>query len=349
MKKYLLSALIITIVAATGCKKDKKTDLGNFFTGSIAINIPSHLIVSQPLDVSLTISITEPANNIKYEFSLPGFSTEATINDDGIVTGLTAPSEPGTYTVTASATHPDYNDLSALSRSVIVIDPSSQESYSGYIDGEASMTDSRDNKQYYYTHIGNLDWFTSNLRWAGAGQSVDSVAALDYIYGRLYTWEEATGGNSGSGLGGGPQGICPAGWAIPTNDDWEDFASVLAGESLAFEDIWEGLGATASAEVYLNKDRVWTIYSPDNRHTNDFRWNGVPAGSFSATTADPDNAPNIYSFINRGSGGLWWSATQENTDRAYYRHIDDQNANFLYGSGSKKYLGASVRCVRIHP
>ena len=347
MRRYLLPMLIM-IVATIGCKKDP-SETTNYIQGSISIKAPSHLLVSQLVDIKLNINITEPTSDIRYEFSLPDFSIQTVTNSDGIITGLTAPDSYGAYTITATATHPEYNSISALQHIVTVIDPSSHDSYSGYTNGEGSIIDTRDNTQYYYTNIGTLDWFTSNLYWDGAGQSIDSVKALDYIYGRLYTWEEATGGVSGSGLGGGPQGVCPAGWSIPTNDDWEDFATALKGAPLTYDDEWAGLGVISSAEVLLNSGRLWTIYSPDNRLTNTHKWNGVPAGNFAKTTTDPGNVPDSYIFQNRGRSGLWWSATERSADNASYRRIDDQIADFpIQDNASKEFIGVSVRCVRIH-
>ena len=338
MRKCLLPTLIIitVIVVIAGCKKaSKSTD--KYFQGTFSINIPSYLLVSQTLDISLNINFTEPLSDISYEFSMPDFSIEAVTNSDGIITGIVTPSTWGEYTVSVLATHPVYKSLSSA-KQVNVIDLSSQKSYSGYTNGENFIIDSRDNVQYYYTNIGNLDWFTSNLRWKGAGQSVDSVDVFDYIYGRLYTWEEAT-----------VVGVCPSGWSVPTNNDWEDFATALAGTPHTFDGVWTELGDRASAEVIVNNERLWYIYSPDNRHNNTHKWNGVPAGSFSRITTDPGNATDIYYFLNSGRSGLWWSATESSSDMAYYRHIDDQNADFPSEIGSKKYLGASVRCVRIHP
>jgi len=349
MRKYLLPVLII-ITAIAGCKGKNDENLDPNIQGSISIKVPSYMLVSQPVDIKLNINITKPESDISYEFSMPGFSIETAINSTGIVSGLIGPDSPGKYTVTAAATHDGYITLNALQQTVVVLDISSQDSYSGYQNGENIITDSRDNTQYHYTNIGVLDWFTSNLSWEGAGQSVDSVKALDYIYGRLYTWEEATGGLSGGGLGGGPRGVCPLGWAIPTNEDWIDFASALAGAPLTYNEVWTGLGDKASAEVRVDGDRLWVIYSPDNRHINTHKWNGVPAGNFAKTTTDPGNVPDRYVFLNRGRSGMWWSATESNSDMASYRYIDDLFSDFpAENSASKKNTGVSVRCVRIHP
>ena len=68
------------------------------------------------------------------------------------------------------------------------------------------------------------------------GEAVELEGADDIglVLGRLYTWKEATLGESKSGLGEGPQGICPDGWTVPTNEDWEALAKTLSGEEHPF-------------------------------------------------------------------------------------------------------------------
>ena len=57
------------------------------------------------------------------------------------------------------------------------------------------------------------------------------------MFGRLYTWNDATGGESASGLGNGVQGVCPEGWSIPTAEDWVDLAmAVNGGENVEFKE-----------------------------------------------------------------------------------------------------------------
>jgi uncharacterized protein (TIGR02145 family) len=58
---------------------------------------------------------------------------------------------------------------------------------------------------------------------------MQDIFLADYIIGN-----DATGKVSGSGLGGGPQGACPPGWTVPTNEDWEDLAKALKGSAVGF-------------------------------------------------------------------------------------------------------------------
>jgi len=49
------------------------------------------------------------------------------------------------------------------------------------------------------------------------------------IYGGLYQWNEMMQYVTTAGV----QGICPAGWHVPTDDQWATVATFLGGEGLA--------------------------------------------------------------------------------------------------------------------
>jgi uncharacterized protein (TIGR02145 family) len=51
-------------------------------------------------------------------------------------------------------------------------------------------------------------------------------------------------------------------------------------------------------------------------------------------------------FINIGSVGYWWSASENDTYDAWYRNMYYNNSNvYRYYTGNKEF-GFSVRCVR---
>jgi uncharacterized protein (TIGR02145 family) len=149
------------------------------------------------------------------------------------------------------------------------------------------------------------------------------------MFGSFYTWSEATSGQ-----------VCPEGWTVPTHEDWESLAAVLSGgRALPFVDNWDGLGAKASADAYLNEERLWP-YSPDNGHTNDIGWNALPLGySFANTTQ----------FSGFNNYGCWWSATEKDEAQAFYRYIWYDLGDFPMAYTDKDDMRASVRCVRMHP
>ena len=84
-------------------------------------------------------------------------------------------------------------------------------------------------------------------------------------------------------------------------------------------------------------EKMWP-YSPDNEHTNDFGWNALPMGY---------TRNNHTEFEAVGDYGFWWSASEKNSDQAYYRYIYKDLSSFPMNYTSKTDFGASVRCVRI--
>jgi len=178
---------------------------------------------------------------------------------------------------------------------------------------------------------------TSGEEWAGAGKCYNDCDILQPVLGRLYTWNEATGGEEGSGLAGGPQGVCPEGWSIPTAEDWENLGKALNKDvAVPFLSNWAGLGQKLTVEAYLNGVKMWPI-SPDNNKSNTVNWNAIPAG-YNLRSGE------IYRDIM--NYGMWWSSARRNADRAYYRYIyfDADYCGVNYASIDDAAF--SVRCVK---
>ncbi len=334
-KNYLISALtsILILTTLTSCKKDKEEeeDTTNYMTGILTVDLPDYLIVNKPIQLSAG-GITDPESGIVYKWITNGFSPDSAVGNT--ITFIT-PSETGFYNISITASHDDYASKYNTS-GVTLINPYDPNYFTSITKGTDSLTDSRDGKKYYYRLIGDLYWLTTNLRWEGAGKPYDSIPALNEVFGSLYTWNEATGGETGSGLGGGPQGICPEGWTIPTREDWENFATTLNGAPLFWDNSWEGIGAKASTNSRLNNTSLWK-YSPNNTKQNTHGWNGLPGGNTSN---------GFKSFANMHQYGFWWSASEANDRDAEYRYIHYDNNDFPYNYASKEKFAASVRCVK---
>lgn len=146
-------------------------------------------------------------------------------------------------------------------------------------------------------------------------------------HGLLYNWEAV---NSAAGL-------APTGWHIATDQDWKDLEAYLGMESSAVsKNGWRGndqgdqLKATGT-ENWYRFDPVWA--------TNSIGFYAL-AGScrlFNGQYGDP-GVPYT---------GFWWTSTASNinTDQAYYRYLDYKSSAVFRQSFSKRY-GCSVRCVR---
>ncbi len=339
--RYLIFC-VITLVCSTifvACDKDdEETETKNYLVGEISTNAPAYTTIGATLTLTASGIVYPP--DIKYTWLFSKVYPD-TIPSNPV--SIHMPDSIGDYSLTAVAIPgDDYRDdyySEYLTFSITVLDTALNQSLTG-LTYDKSIIDQRDGKRYHIAKIGNLEWFTQNLAWGQSGTSYYGSDAIDALFGRFYTWNEATGGVSASGLGQGPQGVCPQGWRIPTNEDWADLASSLSdGEIDSFFNNWNFIGEKLSADAYLNGSRMWP-YSPDNIHTNVAGFNAIPAGNVQH---------NSSLFRNNGEYAFWWSASEKNENQAYYRYIYYDLGSAPYGSTDKSRFGATVRCIRFLP
>ena len=126
---------------------------------------------------------------------------------------------------------------------------------------KGTLTDSRDGQTYKTVTVGKQTWMAENLNYAYtgvpynyySGSTSDSTswcysnaAANCTKYGRLYTWAAAmdsvgTWSTNSKGCGYGTacsptypvRGICPEGWHLPTNAEFETLFTAVGGQSTA--------------------------------------------------------------------------------------------------------------------
>jgi len=134
------------------------------------------------------------------------------------------------------------------------------------------------------------------------------------IYGRLYTWFVASD----------TRNVCPAGWHVPTDQEWETLKSYLGGESIAGGKLKE------TDTVYWN--------SPNTGATNETGFKALPAG-YRRITGE---------FVSESISCYFWSSTPEP-----YGHDDwamgpamYYDKNILLRGGRDKKEGMSIRCLK---
>jgi uncharacterized protein (TIGR02145 family) len=138
----------------------------------------------------------------------------------------------------------------------------------------------------------------------------------------------------------GAQGICPAGWHIPTHDEWTTLERAVCTSTTCATDFpydttttdWRGTNEGGS----LKEAGTTHWASPNTGATNNSGFTGLPAG---------------YREVN---GGLYqrtsymniWSSSVDNSgNNAWRRYVIASNARILRSAESKTY-GFSVRCLK---
>lgn len=198
-----------------------------------------------------------------------------------------------------------------------------------------SITDSRDSKTYGTVLIGTQCWMAQNLNIGtrinnGQGQGNNStIEKYCYgdnesncnIYGGLYQWSEMMQYTFTPGV----QGICPAGWHLPTDAEFTILTTYLGGVDVAGGKMKE-TGTTH-----------WT--TPNTGATNESGFTLLPGG-FRGYTGG---------FSLLGDRGSLWSSTfnePPNYDCSwnydFYYNNDDADRQ----GGAMLVNGFSVRCVK---
>ncbi len=204
-----------------------------------------------------------------------------------------------------------------------------------------SFTDTRDNTSYNSVRIGKQCWMKENLKYlpevvgpttgsitipyyyvyAYNGTSITEAKASEnyQTYGVLYNWPAAMNGDESSTLNPSQvQGICPAGWLLPSGSQWAELTEFLGGDNVA--------------AVTLKATTHWAT---PNTNTNESGFTALPGG-----IKYYDGA-----FYLLTVGGDWWTSTEENENLAVDRNMNYDSDVVASGNFSKS-IGASVRCVK---
>lgn len=108
-----------------------------------------------------------------------------------------------------------------------------------------SLVDERDNQNYEVIKIGNQCWMAENLNYGTFVQSnfqnaehsdvsnngvvekyaLDNEPSNNILYGGIYDWKEMMNYNFTEGS----QGICPAGWHVPSDAEWQELEESTGG------------------------------------------------------------------------------------------------------------------------
>lgn len=202
---------------------------------------------------------------------------------------------------------------------------------------QGKFTDPNDGIEYKTVTIGTQTWMAENLRttmyndgtaipevtdndgWVAlttdAYCNLNNTTNVDTIatYGRLYNWYAVNTGK-----------LCPTGWHVPTNSEWELLTNYLGDTSVA------GGRLKETGTIHWN--------SPNTGATNETGFTALPVSTRG------DNGL----FYNFREGGGWWSATpyQEGATSGATLYFVIYNDNNVTKDYFYSWVGISVRCVK---
>ena len=203
------------------------------------------------------------------------------------------------------------------------------------LSGSGTITDI-DGNRYRTVTIGSQTWMRENLKTTryNDGTSIperplnsqwnsntpawcwyENNHAYDTPYAKLYNWYVVDPVSNGN------RNVCPIGWHVPNDSDWNELSSFLGGSDLAGGKLMEvGLNHWASPNVFASNESGFTA---------------LPAGYRGTDGA--------YFFVT--FSGYWWSTTSSGGSNANYRYVVYFTDEF-FSVNSDRNLGFSIRCLK---
>ncbi|MFK5855086.1 MAG: FISUMP domain-containing protein [Bacteroidota bacterium] len=194
-----------------------------------------------------------------------------------------------------------------------------------------TLTDSRDAQNYTTVQIGTQCWMAENLNIGtmiiGTTDQTDNSTIEKYCYddnsskcstyGGLYQWDEMMEYSTAEGT----QGICPAGWHVPTDGEYSTLITILGGESVA------GGKMKETGTTHWN--------SPNTGATNSSGFTGLPGG-FRTTSG---------TFTDINGYGNFRTSSEVSTTTSWLYGLTYFSAQIAWGNHLKA-TGISVRCLQ---
>jgi uncharacterized protein (TIGR02145 family) len=324
MKKYLplfLIVLIITLCLQLGCDKDEPIISGLPVIVPPTQITPANGAVSQSDSISFTWRKVIGVTGYTLQVSLDSNFSYKIYNQSGLtdtIKQIYSLANFRTYFWRVNSVL--YNTVTPWSTvwrftKVVIMN----------IPCPGTPTVSYAGKTYNTVLIRNQCWLRENLN---IGTMVDSLqnqtdngtiekycynndTSNCNTYGGLYQWNEAMKYYTIEGT----QGICPAGWRIPTYNEYQTLKTTVVGDGNALKAIGQGIGGGV----------------------------GTDTSGFSALLSG--NRYNNGNFYVLGSYAYFWSSTNYGSSYAYYMHMNYLDSYIGFASYYKNF-GFSVRCIK---
>jgi len=201
-----------------------------------------------------------------------------------------------------------------------------------------------DGNTYYTVTIGTQVWMKENLNVGtmiqGNQEMTDNGVIEKYCYnnepdsctkyGGLYQWNEMMQYTSNQGS----QGICPPGWHIPTDEEWNVLEGAVDSKYGIGDPEWDFSNELRGYDAGLNL-KTTSGWSKQGNGIDKYGFSGLPGGG-----RDGDG-----NFLLVGETGFWWTSTEIDSNYAWdHDFVNDTPEVYRYLD--TKVDGLSVRCLR---
>lgn len=184
-----------------------------------------------------------------------------------------------------------------------------------------------DGNLYRVVIIGKQEWMADNLKvtkfrngqpipfisdstvWSQWNSGAYMYYKHDVKHGVLYNWMVVNDVRK----------VCPTGWHVPSNADWDTLAKNLGGNDVA--------GGKMKSKSF------WEI--PNTGATNSSGFTALPKGSYGLNG----------SFNGIGRNAYWWSSNDNGELSAWGREVGYNDIQLFVGHGDKRDA-LSIRCVK---
>lgn len=214
---------------------------------------------------------------------------------------------------------------------------------------------------YDTVQVGSQCWMKQNLRTGQYrnGEAITSLAStsLEYVGGAadLKAWlrienqnwnENQLGRLYTHGAVSDARGICPAGWHVPSDTEWNTMVSFLDPGANPNAPVEPGGVQTVSTSAGGALKSISTSADPANPDLNVWQTPNAGATDASAFRALPAGLVTPQMLMGRGTGAVWWTSTTTAAgDKAWYRSLSHLNT-FVYRRSDLRKFGLAVRCVK---
>jgi uncharacterized protein (TIGR02145 family) len=172
-------------------------------------------------------------------------------------------------------------------------------------------------------------WFLTS---SGAQADYNNDPANSAIYGKLYNWYAVAD----------PSGLCPTGWHVPTDSEWNQLVKFL--DPGADTSVIGGTQSTIAGGMLKATGTLqagtglWEAPNTDASNLSGF--SGLPSGHRENVVLFPQS-----SYLYNGTIGFLWSSTNFSSSNAKYCLLFYDKGEIGISNADKMH-GYSVRCVR---